>query len=573
MRIKGIAVSPGQALGKVVFIKTEEIAGTEQLIADDEISDQVQHFRNSVTSLSNQYNCSAEELFSSGKKEQAEMMELHHEILNDYTFIDRICSLIESGYGAVYSVRLALDEQLNNFAKIENPYFRERSNDLKDVTTRLMYKLSELDYSEVKEIDYAAVLFAEELMPSVAINLDRRYIKGVVTNSGSSTSHSAILVRSMGIPTVMGCEDFSAVQEGELVFIDGQAGFVEYGLSEQQIKDFTTDIIKQNKLEQLELSWAEQPTITRDNNKISLFANLINPKLLPAVIKAGAEGIGLFRTEMLYLDRVSPPGEDEQYLIYKTILEKMPNKPVIIRTVDIGGDKPCACLPVAKELNPFMGVRGIRLSLLEEELFKTQLRAILRASIHGNAMLMFPMVSTVEEILQAKELLARVKAELHSRQINFNQKIPVGIMIEVPSAAIMADILLEYIDFVSIGSNDLIQYTYAADRHNPQTSSLCSHFNPAALRLIKLTIDYCAQAGKLCGLCGEMAAEPEAIPLLLGLGLQEFSVNAALLLRTRKIISQIDYSQAAAMAEIAVKLPSAEQVAKLLQEFSSTVRQ
>ena len=412
-------------------------------------------------------------------------------------------------------------------------------------------------------------MVAEDLTPSDTSQLNKQFVKAFVTNIGGRTSHSAIMARSLEIPAIVGTKTITEeVQHGDLVIVDAHEGMVILNPTEQQIEEYQQKMAKEAEFRAELETLLDAESTTKDGHKVEVAANIGTPKDMAGVLKNGAEGVGLYRTEFLYMDSADFPTEEEQYDAYKTVLEQMDGKPVVVRTMDIGGDKELDYLDLPDEMNPFLGYRAIRISLDQTEMFKTQLRALLRSSVHGLLRIMFPMIATVDEFRQAKAIYEEVKAELDQEGIAYADTIQLGIMIEIPAAALMADHFAKEVDFFSIGTNDLIQYSMAADRMNERVSNLYQPYNPAILRLIKFVIDNAHAEGKWVGMCGEMGGDPVATPLLLGMGLDEFSMSAGSVLRIRHLIRNANYADCQALVERALtECASSEDVVKLLNEF------
>ena len=420
------------------------------------------------------------------------------------------------------------------FEQMDNEYMKERKADIRDVTKRILSHLLGVQIVNPSMILEEAIIVAEDLTPSDTAQLNRTFVKGFTTNVGGLTSHSAIMAHSMEIPAVVGTKTATEeIHHGDLIIVDGIKGEVHINPTKEVIAQYEK---KQVRFEEKKAVWAKlinEQTITADGHYVELAANIGTSEDLESVIKSGGEAIGLYRTEYLYMGRKELPSEEEQFKSYKAVLEGMQGKPVVVRTLDIGGDKDLPYLNLPKELNPFLGFRAIRLCLEKQELFRTQLRALLRASIYGNLKIMFPMIANLDEFRAAKAILEDERERLSGKGIKVSDKIEIGIMVEIPSTAVMADQFAKEVDFFSIGTNDLIQYTMAADRMNERVSYLYQPYNPAILRLIKMVIDAAHTEGKWVGLCGEMAGDELAVPLLLGMGLDKFSMSATSILKVR----------------------------------------
>lgn len=500
-------------------------------------------------------------------EKKAEIFESHLLILNDPELLDPVREKISS---EKVNAEYALDETANQFiAMFENmksAYLQERAADMRDVTKRVLTHLLGLTYVNPAEIDREVIVIAEDLTPSDTAQLNRKYVKGFTTNIGGRTSHSAIMARSLEIPAVVGTKEvLGKVNNGDLVIVDGLDGLVIINPSDDVVKEYTQK--RDDHLKQIE-EWKklrEVATTSKDGVHVELAANIGTPNDVAGVLDNGGEAVGLYRTEFLYMGRTELPSEEVQFNAYKTVLEKMEGKPVVVRTLDIGGDKELPYLNLPKEMNPFLGFRAIRLCLEQKDLFRTQLRALLRASVYGTLRIMFPMIAALDEFRAAKAVLQEEKEKLTAEGVKVADDIQLGIMVEIPSTAVMADQFAKEVDFFSIGTNDLIQYTMAADRMNERVSYLYQPYNPAILRLVKMVIDAAHKEGKWAGMCGEMAGDKVAIPLLLGLGLDEFSMSATSILPARSQISKLSKAEMEALAAKALQMRTAEEVAELVR--------
>lgn len=564
MASQGMSVAPA-----LVFLLLRP-ADPNLTVAPEMIGTELDNFQKVHRRLDAIYTEKCAYLENSNKKSQAEVLSVQHTMLLDKQFVDGVKENIGRGYSAQAAVQRESDSRCAFFESLEDPFFKERAFDVKDLCQRIICELRGEPYHDLAVLDSEVIVVAQDIPPSVMTTTDAAKVKGIATMTGGKTSHTAILAANMQIPAVVGCgEALSVITDGDLVFINGVSGEVETGFDEARLREIQQEIMHYQ-LRQAQLKeYAHKTTETKDGGKIALFANIMDSKSIDKLLSVGAEGVGLFRTEFLYMDRKVLPDENEQYEAYSSVALKLAGLPVIIRTMDIGGDKKADCLGLEGEENPFLGYRAIRISLDRVDLFMTQLRACLRASVDGNVSIMLPMVSGIDEIRKAKDLLEQAKESLRKDQKKFNDHINLGIMIEIPSAAIMAEELIKQVDFFSIGSNDLTQYTLAADRQNPKVANIYSHFEPAVIRLIRMAVSAANNAGKLCGLCGAMASDPLAIPLLLGLGLKEFSVNPASLLQTRKIISEIDIAAAGKLAREALQCSSGKEVVGTIKEYFS----
>jgi len=447
------------------------------------------------------------------------------------------------------------------FEQMDNEYMKERAADIRDVTKRVLAHLLGVQLPNPSMIAEEVIIVAEDLTPSDTAQLNRNFVKGFTTNIGGRTSHSAIMARSMEIPAVVGTKTATEeITNGDFVIVDGLKGEVHINPTPELIADYRK-VHEDYEVQKAE--WAKlvnEPTLTNDGHHVELAANIGIPNDLKGVIENGGEGVGLYRTEFLYMGRDQLPSEEEQFESYKAVLKGMAGKPVVVRTLDIGGDKELPYLDLPKEMNPFLGFRAIRLCLEEQGIFRTQLRALLRASSFGNLKIMFPMIATLDEFRAAKTILEEEKEKLLSEGQTVAEKIELGIMVEIPSTAILADQFAKEVDFFSIGTNDLIQYTMAADRMNQRVSYLYQPYSPSILRLVKMVIDAAHAEGKWAGMCGEMAGDETAIPVLLGLGLDEFSMSATSILKARSQIKNLKKSDMEKLAQEVLNMQTTSQV-------------
>lgn len=533
---KGIAASRGYAIGKVALKVRKEQTIIERKIED--IEEEKIRFDEAVEKSRQQLTKIKEKTKVEMGDDKAEVFESHLMLLDDPEFTGSVVSSIESNQiNSEKALKDVVDMFLSMFEAMDDEYMRERAADVKDVGNRILNNLLGIAMEGMGSLDNNTVVVAHDLTPSDTAELDKSKVIAFLTNIGGRTSHSAIMARTLEIPAVVGLGDITeAVKDGDMVIVDGIEGTAIINPTEAEIKEYAA---KKEKLEaeKEELKkLVKLETRTKQGKRVEVVGNIGKPEDVLRVIENGGEGVGLFRTEFLYMDRETMPSEEEQFEAYKFVAEKLEGKPVVIRTLDIGGDKKLPYLPLPEEMNPFLGYRAIRICLDKIDLFKIQLRALLRASAYGNIKIMFPMISSLSEFIQAKDILNQCKEELKSEGKNFNEALETGIMVEIPAAAVMADELAKYVDFFSIGTNDLIQYTLAADRMNEKISYLYNPMHPAVLRLIKMTIDAAHKEGKWCGMCGEMAGEETAIETLLEYGLDEFSMSASSILRAKQII-------------------------------------
>lgn len=557
-------MSPGIGIGKAVVIDKASINITKNYIKD--AGNELDRLMNAIETAKEQLN----ELYVStidelGEKE-AQIFKSHEMMLEDDTFISDVENRIkQEGVNAEYALNETSNVYIKMFQSIEDEYLRERAEDIKDVMNRvirILMGISSVDFSNLKE---NSIIVAKDLTPSDTAQIDRTKVAAMITEIGGKTSHAAIIARIMGIPTVVGLNNITdKIKNGDTVICDGKTGKVLVNPNAKQLFYFTK---KKNIEDEIRNELKNQiglPSVTKDGFKISLTANIGVPNDVDMALENDAEGIGLFRSEFIFMNREHQPTEDEQFEQYKEVLVKMGDKPVIIRTLDIGGDKNVPYIDIPKEMNPFLGYRAIRLCLGNVEVFRTQLRAILRASVYGNVKIMIPMISTMKELKDSKKILQQAKDELTNEGIKFKKDIEIGIMIEIPSAAIISDLLAREVDFFSIGTNDLIQYTMAVDRMNSKLSYLYSQYHPALLRLIKGIIDNAHEAGIWVGMCGEAAGDPKLIPVFVGMGLDEFSMNSPSILRARYIVRNLNKADMEIIAKSTLNMENALEVEEYL---------
>lgn len=567
--VKGIAASDGYAIAPVYVLKDPDLSFETEKVSDS--AAEIERFKAAVAQSREEVQQIQEQAKANLSAEELQVFDAHLMFLADPEYVGQIESVIES---EKINAEAALQQVSTMFITMfesmtDNAYMQERAADIRDVSQRILANLLGVELASPAAIAYEAILVAEDLTPSDTSQLNKQFVKAFVTNIGGRTSHSAIMARSLEIPAIVGTKTITEeVQHGDLVIVDAHEGMVILKPTEQQVEEYQQKMAKEAEFRAELETLLDAESTTKDGHKVEVAANIGTPKDMAGVLKNGAEGVGLYRTEFLYMDSADFPTEEEQYDAYKTVLEQMDGKPVVVRTMDIGGDKELDYLDLPDEMNPFLGYRAIRISLDQTEMFKTQLRALLRASVHGLLRIMFPMIATVDEFRQAKAIYEEVKAELDQEGIAYADTIQLGIMIEIPAAALMADHFAKEVDFFSIGTNDLIQYSMAADRMNERVSNLYQPYNPAILRLIKFVIDSAHAEGKWVGMCGEMGGDPVATPLLLGMGLDEFSMSAGSVLRIRHLIRNANYADCQALVERALtECASSEDVVKLLNEF------
>ena len=537
--IHGISASKGIVIGKPYFYIFEDI----DINVNEKDSLSFKEKKRILEKVIKETKAEIKSLYKKVKKsakKEAEIFQAHLLFLEDPIIIEKINKLIGQGFSTTASVSRAFEENANAMEKMENIYFRERAKDIRDVSEKLIRRILNKPRPNLSSLSYPAIVVARDLTPSDTANLDKKNVLGFVTEIGGITSHTAIIAEALRIPAVVGAKGImDLAKDKDILILDGNDGEIIINPDEDILKYYKKKNIRMQK-EKKELEKIKfLPAITKREKRIEVSANIGLPEDADIALREGAEGVGLFRTEFLFLGRTTPPTEKEQFEAYKMVLERFRGKPVIVRTLDIGGDKQIPYLNLEEELNPFLGVRAIRLCLRRKVLFKTQLRAIIRASAYGKVKIMYPMIAIKEEIEQANKVLEEVKAEFIKENIVFDKNIEVGIMIEIPSAALSADELADYVDFFSIGTNDLMQYTFAADRTNQNLNYLYKPLHPAMLRLIKMTIDASHKKGKRTGLCGELAGDPEAIPKLVEMGIDELSMSPSKIPEAKKIIRNL----------------------------------
>lgn len=565
---KGLAVSPGIGIGKAYIVVEPDINIDKGRIDEEQVKEELDRLSRALELSKNQLERIYKGAVGRREKAKIEILEAHMMILEDPMLsgqaADKVSTMLVK---AEHAFSMAMDEQLEAFEGIEDPYIRERANDIRDIGGRVLKNLTGVPIRDISAINEEVILLGKEITPSQIAAGDSRFIKGIVSETGGSTSHTAILARNGGIPAVMGIPDIAAqVKEGQVIAVDGSRGMVELELDDERLKLLRDRIMLNQRLEQELRLIKDHPAMTRDGHRVRLECNIEGESGAAKALEAGAEGIGLFRTEFLFMDRNSMPDEEEQYRAYRDAAIAMEGRPVIIRTLDIGGDKEVDYLKLPREANPFLGFRATRLCLEREEMFKVQLRAILRASASGKIKLMYPMIATLDELRQANGILKAAMGELEQEGRSFDKNLEVGIMVEIPAAAVIADVLAKESDFFSIGTNDLTQYVLAVDRTNEKVSYLYNSFEPSVIRLINMVIRSGHERGRPVAMCGEFAGNPSAAILLLGLGLDEFSMSPAMLLKVKKVINSVDMSFAREVAASVLEMESSRQIEEYLRE-------
>ena len=561
MRIQGISGSRGVAVGNVYRYIQEEIVIPDYTVAEDKVEEEIGKFATAMASTLKQLDTIRQRALDEMGPEEAAIFEAHMQIAQDPSLSDGIKSLVESSrMNVVAATSQTIETFANIFLGMEDAYMRERGADIKDIGDRLMRNMLGMNPRGLSHISGEVILVAQDLAPSDTASLDKNVVKGIVTAAGGPTSHAAIMARTLEIPAVMGIGDIESFVDGDKAVVLGTDGIVEINPSDEDWTEYTNQALAfQEELKRLRES-ANLEATTTDGHHVELFGNIGKAKDAKNALIMGAQGIGLYRTEFLYMENDELPAEDVQFEEYKKVAQEMKGQPVIIRTMDIGGDKELKCLDLPSEMNPFLGYRAIRISLNRPDIFKVQLRALLRASAFGDIHIMYPMIASVEEVKQANAMLDECKAELAAEGKDFNKYIKVGIMIEVPAAAVISPILAKYVDFFSIGTNDLCQYTLAVDRMNEAIGSLYQPLHPGVLRLIKHVIDASHEQGKFTGMCGELASDPVATMILLGLGLDEFSMTASSIPLIKNILRSVSKAECEEVANKALTMDTAEEI-------------
>ena len=565
--LKGKGVSKGIGIGHTKVLKNEEVKLTDFKVEDKE--NELNYFKKCLNNVIEDTKKVLEKLSGT----EADIMNAYLMILQDPTLTKETERLIqEDGYNAGYATKVGFETVEEVFKNMDDEYMSARASDIEDMKQRVLNKIinkAELDLSNLPE---NTVLVGKDLSTSDTAKLNLKAVAGIIIENGSENSHVSIMARTHEIPAIVGAKGaLDSIANDMYIAINGGTGEIFLDPSQDEVAKLE-EIQKELKDEKGSLAkFKNKKSITKDGYKTEVVANIGTPKDMDAVIENGAEGVGLFRSEFLYMDSENMPTEEEQFEAYKEVLEKAEGKRVIVRTLDIGGDKDLKYLNLDKEDNPFLGYRAIRICLREPEIFKVQLKALYRASSYGKLAIMLPMISSVDEIRTAKDIINEVKEELKAEKVKFDKNVKVGIMIEVPSAAIMAEQLATECDFFSIGTNDLIQYTVAVERGNEKISDLYTKFHPAVIRLIKMAIDGAHKSKIFCGMCGEAAADERFIPLLVGLGLDEFSMNPTKILNSRKMIRSLNHKECKKLVQEILKMSSSTEIKARLEEYKNNI--
>ena len=567
--ISGIPASPGIVFGKALVLKEEKIVLDTQKIKDSQIENEIARFYAGRDAAVEQLNSIKDRAYQSLGEEKAAIFEGHLMILEDEELEEEIIDYLRSNHvNAAVAANVVIDQQVAMLSEIDDEYLKERAGDIRDIGNRLIKNILGMHIVDLGEINEEAILVAYDLTPSETAQLNLDKVLGFVTDIGGRTSHTSIMARSLELPAIVGTNNVTEkVKTGDFLILDALNNAVYVNPSQQEIQRLKTlqDKLAEEKAELAKLK--DLPALTLDGHQVDVVANIGTIRDVEGAERNGAEGVGLYRTEFLFMDRDQLPSEEEQFIAYKEVVEAMNGNLVVLRTMDIGGDKELPYLNLPKEMNPFLGWRAIRIALDRREILNAQLRAVLRASAYGRLAVMFPMIISVEEIRELKSVIEELKVELRNEGKAFDEDIQVGIMVETPSAAVNAKFLAKEVDFFSIGTNDLTQYTLAVDRGNELISHLYNPMSPSVLNLIKQVIDASHAEGKWTGMCGELAGDERATILLLGMGLDEFSMSAISVPRIKKLIRNVNYQDAKLLAEKVLQQPTAAEIEQLISDF------
>ncbi len=566
--MKGIPAAPGIVIGKAYIYGKEDLDVEKHPITEEQVPLEISRFEDALIQTRQEIIVLQKKIAFEMGTEHAEVFDAHLLVLEDRMLIEEVISRVKKEKWCIdFIFSEVLKRYASVFSRIEDEYLKERISDINDVGRRILRNLLGKKRKGLSDLEEQVIVIAHDLSPSDTATMHKNKVIGFVTDIGGKTSHTAIMAKSLEIPAVVGLEfGTEKIKNGDRVIVDGSSGVVIVAPDIETYRKYEVQEEKIRSLTEVLGSIRDLPSETKDGKLVSLAANIEFPEEIQTVIQHGADGVGLYRTEYFYMNRKDLPTEDEQYEAYKNLAVSFKDKPVIIRTMDLGGDKFISQFDLPKEMSPFMGWRAIRFCLARPDVFKTQLRAILRASSFGNLKVMFPMISGIEELRKAKVMLEEAKEELKARRVAYNDRIEVGAMIEVPSAALTSDILSQEVSFFSIGTNDLIQYSLAVDRTNEKIAYLYEPTHPAVLRLVKSVIDAGHKANIWVGMCGEMSGEPSLAILLLGLGLDEFSMPSASILEIKNVIRSVTYVKARAIADEALKLTTGFEVETFLNQ-------
>lgn len=567
--ITGIVASPGVVFGKALVLKEEPIVLNTQKISADQIEAEKARFFAGREKASAQLTAIKEKAKRTLGEEKEAIFEGHLMILEDEEFEEEILAYLEENLvTADVAASKIIDMQVSMLSELDDEYLKERAGDIRDIGNRLLRNILNMHIVDLGDIQEESILIAYDLTPSETAQLNLDKVLGFITDIGGRTSHTSIMARSLELPAIVGTNNITtAVNTGDLIILDATNNQIHINPSDEQISQFKIQQEKEQaeKAELAKLKDLQAETL--DGHRIELVGNIGNSRDVEGIVRNGGEGVGLYRTEFLFMDRNQLPTEEEQFVAYKEVVEAMPGKTIILRTMDIGGDKELPYLDLPKEMNPFLGWRAVRIGLVRREILDTQLRAVLRASAFGKLAIMFPMIISVEEIRELKAIIESLKAQLTAEGKAFDENIQVGVMVETPSAAVNARHLAKEVDFFSIGTNDLTQYTLAVDRGNELIAHLYNPLTPSVLNLIKQVIDASHAEGKWTGMCGELAGDVRATALLLGMGLDEFSMSGISIPHVKKLVRSINFADAKALADEALQQPTAAEIEKLVNAF------
>ncbi len=565
--IKGIAASPGVAIGKAFLLDNEDMVVSKRIIKESMIPKEITRFEDALTKTRAEILGIRDRISKEIGKEHGDIFNAHLLVIEDRPLIEEVIGRIKKEkLTSDYVFSQVLKKYIQAFLNIDDEYLRDRVSDINDVGRRILRHLMGDQRASLSDLKEKVIVIAYDLSPSDTAVMHRRNVIGFATDIGGRTSHTAIMAKSLEIPAVVGIEFATRqIKNGDMLIVDGSHGLVIINPTASELQKYKQELIRYQAFGKGLKKLKDLPCITTDGHGIELSANIEMPEETLSVISHGADGIGLYRTEFLYMNRMDLPSEEEQYHAYKKVVKEIAPKPVIIRTFDLGGDKFLSHLEMPREMNPFLGWRAIRFCLARPEIFKVQLKAILRASAHGKLRMMYPMISGLGELKEANQLLEEVKQDLRSKKISFDENMEVGAMIEIPSAAITCDILAPEVNFFSIGTNDLIQYALAVDRINEKIAYLYEPAHPAVLRLIKNVIDIGHSKHIWVGICGEMSGDPVLTPILIGLGIDEISTSPLMLPEIKKIIRSMSFEESIKIAQHAISLPTGLEVVKYLK--------
>jgi phosphotransferase system enzyme I (PtsI) len=565
----GISAAPGIAIGKAFLQDSELLVVPVTRLADDQIEKEVTLFQSGLKQTKQELVSIRSHIAEEMGDNHARIFDAHLMILDDVMVSEDTVALIrKEQIGAAAAFQRVVNRVLTSFDKIEDQYLKDRYVDVKDVKRRVLRHLLGRGKGIVDKPREPSVIVAHDLSPSDTAQMDRRMALAYATDMGGRTSHTAIMARSQGAPAVVGLEDlFGSVENGDTIIVDGNTGSVVVNPTERTIVDYEAEIKRFKELENQLLTLTHYPAVTLDDKEFMLCANLDLPEEVDSVIEYGGQGVGLFRTEYFFISQDYLPTEDEQYKMYRSVTESLGDRPVTFRTIDIGGDKIVGYLNSSAELNPFMGWRGIRFCLTRKDIFKAQLRALYRASAHGNVRIMFPMIAQIEEVVQAKEICKEVQEELKRGKYQFNPDVELGIMVETPSAVAMADAMAREADFFSIGTNDLIQYTLAVDRGNAKISHLYQHLHPSIIRFIKSTVEAAHKRKIHVGVCGEMCGDPLSVLVLIGMGIDEFSTGPTMIPEIKRIIRSVTFDECKSLVRRILRFRTTSEIEREIEGF------